>query len=207
MIVYFVRHGLSTANTRHVLANRVSGYPLTAEGQSEVASLAQRVKSLGISVLYSSPVQRAVETASILNQELNLPLLLRDELREFDVGNLEGRSGFLAWAAFGYLWRTWFEKHRFTYRIHGGESFLDVKARFLEFINELITLYGSSDASILCVTHGGTLRIGLPYLLTGLTFKQIQSYPIHTAALIQLENASNTWHLLHWDGVTLPPQQ
>jgi broad specificity phosphatase PhoE len=54
--------------------------------------LAEKLKPVPISAIFTSPLGRAVETTKILSQTLGLPYQITDALREYDCGILEGKS-------------------------------------------------------------------------------------------------------------------
>ena len=60
--IYFVRHGESEANVRHVIANRGRSYGLTAVGRAQARALAARLPMGRVQVVYHSPLARAAET-------------------------------------------------------------------------------------------------------------------------------------------------
>src|SRR5688572_5361833 len=79
MRLYFVRHGESEANTRRVISNRESPFGLMELGRQQANSLADKLKDIPITAIFSSPVLRARKTADILSQACvaNLIKLLR----------------------------------------------------------------------------------------------------------------------------------
>jgi len=207
VIVYFTRHGESVANTGHVISNRSLDHPLTPAGRLQAASLARRLSTAGLTSVYTSPVPRAHETASILCQALNLPLQSTDGLREFDCGTLEGRSGPFAWWRFSRVLHHWFTQRQLNKRFRRGESFLDVQARFISLMESLADQYADSDARILCVAHGGVLHIGLSGLFNHLSFEQVITQPIPYTAVIESVFENGRFVCTRWDGVTLPEER
>jgi len=207
VIIYFTRHGESVANTSHVISNRSLDHPLTPAGRLQAESLARRLSTAGLTAVYTSPVPRARETASILCQALNLPLQQADGLREFDCGTLEGRSGPFAWWRFSRVLHYWFTRRMLEKRFRGGESFLDVQARFLSLMESLADQYAHSDERILCVAHGGVLHIGLSGLFNHLSFEQVTAWPIPYTAVIESEYQNGRFICIRWDGVTIPLEQ
>ena len=97
MKLYFVRHGESEANTRHVISNRESLFGLTALGKKQAIILADQLKDIPVTAIYSSPVLRAKETADILSQSLRQPYQVTEALREYDCGILEDKSDAASW--------------------------------------------------------------------------------------------------------------
>ena len=207
MIIYFTRHGESAANTGHVISNRSLDHPLTPAGRLQAESLTRRLSAAGLTSVYTSPVPRAHETASLLCRALNLPLQSADGLREFDCGILEGRSGPFAWWRFSRVLHYWFARRKLEKRFRGGESFLDVQARFLSLMESLVNQYAHSDERILCVAHGGVLHIGLSGLFNHLSFEQVTAWPIPYTAVIESVYENGRFVCTRWDGVTLPEEQ
>jgi broad specificity phosphatase PhoE len=91
MRLYFVRHGESESNDMHEISNRGIGHGLTVIGRAQAISLVERLGSTSLTMLYSSPLLRAVQTAEILSQGLEIPFETVDALREFDCGIIEGK--------------------------------------------------------------------------------------------------------------------
>lgn len=207
MIVYFTRHGESLANTGHIISNRSLDHPLTPSGRLQATSLARRLSSTRLTAVYTSPVPRAYETASILSRALNLPLQSADGLREFDCGTLEGRSGPFAWWRFSRILHHWFTQKKLDKRFRGGESFLDVQARFVNLMETIVSQYAHSDARILCVAHAGVLHIGLSRLFSRLPFEQVTTWHIPYTAIIESVYENGSFVCTRWDGITLPVEQ
>ena len=93
--VYLVRHGQSQANVEGVFANRVHGYPLTAQGrrQSEDSPPAPELDGRPVAPLRTSPILRVRQTATILGNWWAQPVHPPDAaLTEFDVGVDEGTT-------------------------------------------------------------------------------------------------------------------
>jgi len=166
--LYLVRHAESEANLAHRFANGVEGYPLTARGRQQAAGLAARLvaalRSRPITSLHTSPVLRARQTAATVSALLDTPLQAPDPaLAEFDVGVFEGTDDERNWQAFDRLMRAWLIDQDPDRRIDGGESLLDMQARFAPFIHGLIAASAPGDRHVL-VTHGGLLRCMVPQI-------------------------------------------
>jgi broad specificity phosphatase PhoE len=165
--VLFARHGESEANLRHEIANRDSTYGLTASGRRQAASLAESLRPGSVSRILSSPSRRAVETSEILARSLAVPIELAEALREFDCGVYEGRSHEAAWTAHADVQRRWLEHGRAEARMDGGESLVDLRARFLPFVRRLLA-HGGRHETLVLVGHGGLYRCVLPDVVDGI---------------------------------------
>src|SRR5690242_5572321 len=164
MRLYFIRHGESEANVQHIISNRGLKHGLTGKGRQQVATCADTLKGLSIVKLYSSPLLRARQTAEILGKALGLEYEVAGALCEYDCGVLEGRSDDEAWAMHWAVNRDWFESQKWESRTEGGESFLDIKARFVPFIDQLIARRDVSG-DVALVGHGGTYISMLPLVM------------------------------------------
>jgi broad specificity phosphatase PhoE len=120
MNLIFVRHGQSEANIERVISNRGWVHPLTATGIEQAHDLAGRLRSVSASKIFTSPLQRAVETAHILAQTLYVPLEVTDALREYDCGVLEGKADAESWRLHMQVKHSWLVDCEFENRIEGG---------------------------------------------------------------------------------------
>ena len=165
MRITFTRHGESQANVTHEVSNRGLRHGLTRVGREQTVALAERLCGSPITRIYSSPLLRAIETSVLLAHQLDSDYEVVDALREYDCGSIEGRSDEASWKSWQELWDAWVKHQQWERRIEGGESFHDVRDRFVPFIDNLIQLYQHTDANLLCVGHGGLYWMMLPLVL------------------------------------------
>lgn len=89
---YFVmRHGASEAN----LAGKVQGSQdvlLAFLGKQQAAEVGDLLRPLGITKIYTSPLQRALETALIVGQRLSVQIAILPDLQARNLGSWEGKS-------------------------------------------------------------------------------------------------------------------
>ncbi len=159
--ILVTRHGQSEANIRRVFANGNSGYPLTALGQTQSASMARALARYAPTVVYSSPVLRARQTADYVADACAAPLEEVEALREFSVGDLEGRDDDEAWAAYAEIRRRW-RLDDWDARLPGGESLRDAHDRLAGFLEALRTQHAGQ--TVVVVSHGGLYSAVLPRL-------------------------------------------
>ena len=142
--IVLVRHS-SVEAIGNWLAGRRLGLPLNDRGLNEATTLVDRMACFRITAIYSSPMQRAVETASPLAQRLSLEIRVRDEFNEFDFGEWTGKrfdelDSLTAWRRFNQF--------RATASIPGGENMLAVAARMVTGIESLRELSRSDNAKV-----------------------------------------------------------
>jgi broad specificity phosphatase PhoE len=177
MKIYFVRHGESEANVLRVISNRGWVHPLTEKGRQQARDLADRLRQVGIAKIYTSPLQRAVQTAEILAQTLGIEFEITDALREFDCGIAEGRLDAEAWKLHAGVTQAWAVHHRWESRIPGGESCLDLRARFLPLVNSLLEEGTDGSKNYILIGHGGLYFSMLPMVLVNLPPKFEGAFP------------------------------
>lgn len=205
MKLYFVRHGESEANVSRTISNRGTVHGLTEKGRQQAAALASELVNTNVRRIYSSPLLRAVQTAEILSRELGVPVEIGDALREPDCGIAEGRSDPAAWEMHDQVMREWLENKNWDVRIEQGESFNDLRARFLPFL-ESITQDARDENNLVLVIHGALCLCMLPLVLHNIDsqFAMTQSRGRQTNARYVL--AETTPHGLicrSWFGLAL----
>ena len=165
--VWYIRHGENPANLTGELSCRKVDYPLTGHGVEQAQALAARLASEGEpgpAAIYASPLRRAAQTARILASRLAIPVRTLEELRELDVGDLEGRSDEQAWKLYldvAYAWQA--GEHDRAYP--GGEDFHRVIARLRSALGH--ALDHPPGSRVLMVAHDGLIRAALPALCPG----------------------------------------
>jgi len=195
MKLYFVRHGESEANIRHVISNYGSGFGLTERGKGQVHALAERLNDLPISTMYSSPVLRAMDTADILYQTLGLPYRVHEALREYNCGVLEGKSDEESWRLHHHYYEEWTLHRKYDDKPEGGESFVDIRNRFVPFIE---SLKRNDDEDVLLVGHGGIFHLMLPLVLANVDDDYVRTHTIGHAECIVAELQAAGFKCLAW---------
>ncbi len=148
-----VRHGETEWNHD----NRVQGsmdVPLSPRGRGQTLALARSLSRLGkiVDKVFTSDLTRARETAEILAARLGWPTPVVDpHLREMDCGQWEGRSIDDLREREPEGWRRWMDDPAF--RVPGGESILDVKARVRTFLTRRGEELGAAER-VVVVAHG-----------------------------------------------------
>ncbi len=93
-LLFLVRHGATSNNLAKPpkIQGHGSNLGLSDEGRDQARATAQLLKNQPIRAAFSSPLQRAQETATIISQPHQLEPAPVDDLREVDVGRWEGHS-------------------------------------------------------------------------------------------------------------------
>ena len=200
MRLCFVRHGESEANTQHVISNRESTFKLTERGRGQVQALAEKLKNVSFTEIFSSPVLRASETAEILSQALHRPFHETKALREYDCGILEEKSDEESWKLHREYYEDWTLRHNYSSKPEGGECFMDIQERFLPFI---VSLKRDSDAHILLIGHGGLFQLMLPRVLTNIDNDFVSLHGIGHTECVIAELSTEGLVCVQWGNIKL----
>lgn len=203
MILHFVRHGESEANLSGVFSNSGFKHPLTQTGIDQVRDLAGRLSGHALTRIYSSPVLRAEQTARILAESLGAPCEVNEALREWSVGIYEGSRDPAGWELHRQVQESWFLHQQFDSRMPGGESFTDIQARFVPFIDGLVAGEGDPQAELLLVAHGGIYSAMLPIILMNVDYGFASIHPIPYAGHIIAKKHPGGLVCLSWCGVSV----
>ena len=157
-ILNLVRHGQSEWNGK----NRITGQcdpPLTDKGIRQSRSLARVLAKRQLSAIYTSTLRRAIDTsrATAISQQLRIQL--RGDLKEINLGILQGRYRDLEARQ---LWDAWHED-RLNFRVPGAESFMDLTRRVIPCVNGVLAEINGGE--ILIVGHRNTNRVILGTLM------------------------------------------
>lgn len=159
--LFLVRHGA----TGHSAEDRFAGstdVDLSGEGRGQVERLARRLADDRVRAVYSSPLRRTMDTASILAAPHALAPIPRDGLREIGHGRWEGLRRAEVEERFPEEYAAW-EEDPFTFAPEGAESGLELMARALPVIREIVVAHEGEN--VIVVSHKATLRLVVSSLL------------------------------------------
>ena len=152
-----IRHGLNPYVGK-ALAGHLPGVHLDDSGKQQAADLAVRLRNLNITAIYSSPLDRAVETAQPLADAIHLPVEHRERLTEVRFGGWQGRS-FEDLSAEND-WRR-FNSFRSSTRPEGGELMLDVQSRVVDELEDLRQQHG--QAVLALFSHADVIKAAIAH--------------------------------------------
>jgi broad specificity phosphatase PhoE len=187
--ILLARHGTTTFNEIDQLQGRIDN-PLNQKGRDEAERLAARLKCANLDAIFSSPLQRAVETATIINRFHNLPLTLVSEFSEIDLGEWEGLNYSKVREQFPDIHRRWICDPDFP--IPGGESFSTVCARTKPGLERILQ---NGCKHILITGHASVNRAILSNLLqvNPAAARHFRTGNAALSRLLLLENPHQQW--------------
>jgi probable phosphoglycerate mutase len=144
-----VRYGSTVLNAEDRFAG-ATGVELTAEGRAQAGRLVDRLDDVEIAAVYCSPIERTLETVTIIAKPHGLTPIPRDWLREINHGWQEGLRRAKVDAQFSAEHAAW-EACPFTFTREGGESRGSVMARVRLMLFNDVSHY--TDQPTRCHVH------------------------------------------------------
>jgi probable phosphomutase (TIGR03848 family) len=156
---YLIRHATNDFVGK-ALAGWLPGVHLNDEGRAQARRLAQALAPVEFSAIYSSPLERAQETAEPLAQTTGLRVETSHALGEIATGEWTGKT--FAQLESDPRWRA-FNQYRNGARVPGGETMLEAQARMVAEILRLREAHPAAKIAI--VSHADPIRAALVYFL------------------------------------------
>jgi probable phosphomutase (TIGR03848 family) len=174
--VLLVRHGM-TDYVGRALAGRSTDVHLNPEGRQQAERLAARLAHYPLSALYSSPLERALETAAPLAAARSLDVRLCEGAMELDFGEWTGRT--MAELEADPLW-TRFNTERTATRAPGGELMSEAQSRMIGAVEALRGRH--AGAAIALVSHADVIRAALAHY-AGISLDVMSRFDIRPASV------------------------
>ncbi|MDH3944982.1 MAG: histidine phosphatase family protein, partial [Anaerolineae bacterium] len=159
--ILLIRHGQNDHVREGRLAGRLAGVHLNAAGREQATALADSLSGVPIKAVYSSPLERAMETAEPIATAKNLGVIPREGLLEVDIGEWSGRT--LKQVRRTKLWKR-VQENPSAARFPGGESFGEAQLRLAEEIQSIAGKHKSKDI-LVCVSHSDSIKLAAAYFL------------------------------------------
>ena len=159
--IFLVRHGATSLSAEDRFAGAIDP-DLSPKGIFQAQRLAERLSNDAIRAVHCSPMVRTVQTATILAAPHRLTPIVRDGLREIGHGHWEGMRRVEVEAQYADEYAAW-DEDPFTFAPQGGEAGVNVIARALPVIREIVLQHRGQN--VLVVSHKATIRLLISSLL------------------------------------------
>lgn len=156
MNLYIIRHGNTKWNTLNLIQGS-KDIPLDNKGINESILLKEKLNNFDIDLIISSPLKRALQTATIIGNDKKIPIEIIEDLIEVDFGIWQG----LTWEKILY-------EYIDTNTYHGyanppeGETYDEVNIRICRFVYNVLSF---CEENIVIVTHRAIIRFLLSHIL------------------------------------------
>lgn len=186
-VLWLVRHGETTWNSRGWVQGHVDGARFTRAGRRQVRDAAARLAAHPVGTVCSSDLYRARRTASVIAGRLGCELETDPRLRERCFGIAQGvHSTGMPAAMTGIEDGVVVDEHA---RPPGGESLYDVYLRCRAFLHDLLDLHDlhgrAHEGDVVTVAHGGSIRM-LHALITDRELRGLAWSTVPNASILGL---------------------
>jgi len=194
-IVHLIRHGHNDYVKKGLLAGRLPGVHLNEKGRTEVAALAEAMKDTPLKAVYSSPLDRALETARIVARLHGLQVERRPNLIETALGDWEGKS--VKRLSRERRWRQ-LQENPSQFRFPGGEWMVEQQARLVKEVETLRARHKIKDHFAI-IGHADPLKLIVAHYL-GLPLDLFQRLAMDTASVsaLMIEEKETKLLRLNW---------
>lgn len=155
-----IRHAENEYVKTGRLAGQTPGVHLNERGREQAAEVSLRLRDAPIRAVYSSPMERAQETAAPLAEALGLPVLPAPGLVEVNFGDWQGRS--IKQLRRLKLWQT-VQNRPSAMRFPNGESFVEAQERAVRQSLEIAAAH--PEETVACFSHGDVIRLAAAHFL------------------------------------------
>lgn len=186
--IYFVRHGENKSNTDKQFSYQTVNYPLNDKGRQQAAQTAAHFATQTIHEIYTSPLKRAVETATIIAEPLGLSVNIREAFREINVGILDGQPAteLANWQLHNRVIDDWFAGKSET-AFPEGENYLTLLGRMEAGLREIVAQ--KDDRHIIIVGHGGIFSTTLKDICPNVNPIQLRHQGKHNCSITKIKLA------------------
>jgi broad specificity phosphatase PhoE len=198
--LYLIRHGENVANITKEFSHRKVDYSLTPKGCLQAEQTAAALRDRGISAVYASPLHRATETAAYLADAVGCDVVVMEQFREVNVGDLEGQPPTAeSWKEHNDILRAW--RHgQFDLHFPNGENFYDLWQRVSDGYRTVVT--ENPAASVAIVAHGGVFTMCIKALCPDVDLAEILRQESHncsiTEVVVELQGDTLRGELIRW---------
>jgi probable phosphomutase (TIGR03848 family) len=175
-----IRHAANDWFQTGRLPGWTPGVHLNEAGRAQAAGLARRLAGVPLAALYSSPLERAVETAQPLAEAHGLAVEVRPGLGEMHAGDWSGRT--FDELEKEELWPV-IQSYPSSVRLPGGESFQGCQARIVADLEAIRRAHAGQTVAV--VSHADPLRMAVAHYV-GMPLDLFQRLMIDPASVTAL---------------------
>jgi probable phosphoglycerate mutase len=180
-LLLLIRHGENDYTKKHKLAGYTPNVHLNERGQSQAQALGDALKDVPIKAIYSSPLERAIETATPIATARGLEVQIEAGLIETNVGKWQGRS--LASLRLQKAWRV-VQGAPSRAQFPEGETFYECQTRVVAALDSISRKYKPQDI-VACVFHADPIKLATAHYI-GLHLDHFQRLSCDTGSLSAL---------------------
>lgn len=179
--IFLIRHGSPNFENQKKQCIGHTDYPMSKEGMEQIKILKQDVKNFEPCMIYTSPLQRCIETAEILSEK-KIPIIIIPDFIEINMGIWENKTFDEIKKKYPQAYKQRI-KEMGTFCVPGGESFKACQERV---IRAFIKIAKETKGNLAIVTHAGVIR-SLLCAITNTSLNEILSFKVPYGSLLTLQ--------------------
>ncbi|HEX2958937.1 MAG TPA: histidine phosphatase family protein [Chitinispirillaceae bacterium] len=191
-----IRHG--ECDTGGIISGHSRGFHLTPKGNNQAEAMARRLRNIPIAALYSSPIERTMETAGYIARQKDIAIEIREELIEVNFGDWTGKK--MGTLSNDQQWNN-FNIFKGAYCVPGGEMIESIASRMCRFIEEVRRKH---VGTIAVVSHGDPIKTVIAQYV-GIPLDYITRFDILPASIsvLQIDDYGAVLNCLNTTGTDL----
>jgi broad specificity phosphatase PhoE len=192
--IVLVRHGATDWNVEG-RCQGATDRELSELGIRQAENIAAQLARESIDIVYSSDLKRARRTAEMISEPHRLPVLIEEEIRELDHGELEGLTFEEIKRGYPEFLERW-RSEPAEIRVPGGERLADVAARAWSGLNRIVDRHAAAPR-IVVVSHNFPI-LGIVCRVTGTPLNHYRSFHLDPCGVTRLSrDGAGNWNVTH----------
>ena len=191
-LLLLIRHGENEFVKTAKMAGRLPGVHLNEKGQKQAQALGEALTGVPIKAIYSSPLERAMETAKPISDLHKLKIIEEPDLMDTDIGKWQGKS----WKVLRLL-KVWkiVQDAPSRFRFPEGESFPECQTRVVNVLERIVHKHNKPQDVIAVVFHADPIKLAVSHFL-GLPLDHFQRLGCDTGSLTAIFAGEADSHLI-----------
>ena len=191
-LLLLISHGENNYVKTGKLAGRLPEIHLNEKGQKQAQALAEALKEVPVKAIYSSPLERAMETAQPIAESHKLTIIQEPDLMDTDIGRWQGKS--LKMLRLTKAWKI-VQSSRSRFRFPEGESFTEAQTRYIRALERIIQKHHKPHDIAAVVFHADPIKLAVAHLL-GMPLDHFQRLGCDTGSLTALHVGESSANLI-----------
>jgi probable phosphoglycerate mutase len=191
-LLLLIRHGENNFVKTGKMAGRIPGVHLNERGQKQAQALGEALLNIPIKAVYSSPLERAMETATPIAESHKLKIIQEPDLMDTDIGKWQGRSWKLL--ALKKEWKI-VQHAPSRFRFPEGESFPECQLRIVNVLERIVQTHKKPQDVVAVVFHADPIKLAVAHFL-GMSLDHFQRLGCDTGSVTALHVNEMGAHLL-----------
>ncbi|MFT3896017.1 MAG: histidine phosphatase family protein [Anaerolineales bacterium] len=177
-LLLLIRHGENEYVKTGKLAGRLPGVHLNERGQKQAQALGEALTHVPVKAIYSSPLERAMETAEPIATSHKLTINQEPDLMDTNIGRWQGKS--LKVLRLTKAWKI-VQSAPSRFRFPDGESFVDAQTRYVNALERIVQKHKPQDV-VAVVFHADPIKLAVSHFL-GMPLDHFQRLGCDTGSL------------------------